>query len=81
MLFKVGLLPKEKREEADAAFKSYSVAETKEDWEHSRAFQMTRGSIKTVPIEFLGCWSVPYFAWLFIGGVETIHGKGTPLIP
>ena len=81
MLFKVGLLPKKNREMADKAFESYSVAETKEDWEHSRAFQETSESIKRVPIDFLGCWSVPYFAWLFIGGVETIHGKGTPLIP
>ena len=75
MLFKVGLLPKEHREKADAAFKSYEVANTKEGWEDSRAFQRTWGSIN-VPIEFLGCWFVPSFGWLFIGGAETRHGKG-----
>jgi len=60
MLFKVGLLPKEHREKANAAFKSYKAVNTKEDWEHSEAFQRTLGSID-VPIEFLGCWSVPPF--------------------
>jgi len=55
MLFKVGLLPKEHREQADAAFKSYEVVNTKEGWENSRAFQRIWGSID-VPIEFLGCW-------------------------
>ncbi|EDR07337.1 uncharacterized protein LACBIDRAFT_298393 [Laccaria bicolor S238N-H82] len=55
MLFKVGLLPKEHRKEADAAFESYKVAETKEGWEHSRAFQKVL-ECRKVSIEFLGCW-------------------------
>jgi len=55
MLFKVGLLPKEHRGYAQDAFKSYQAAATTEDWERSREFQRSSGSID-VPIEFLGCW-------------------------
>ena len=57
MLFKVGLLPKEHRDRAPDAFKSYKGTKTAAEWESSRAFQQTFGSID-VPIEFLGCWSV-----------------------
>jgi len=56
MLFKVGLLPKEQRGRVRDAFKSYEAAKTAAEWESSRAFQRTLGSID-VPIEFLGCWS------------------------
>jgi hypothetical protein len=57
MLFKVGLLPKEHRDRAPDAFKSYEASKTAAEWESSRAFQHALGSID-VPIEFLGCWSV-----------------------